>query len=90
MEEMNITAEARTGEGVKGALSKIRAEKKVPAVIYGGHKNPVSITVSLKDLEKIMKAGKNTVVEITRYGIWKPIKLKSLRKITPMRWMQTA
>lgn len=64
MEEMNITAEARTGEGVKGALSKIRAEKKVPAVIYGGHKNPVSITVSLKDLEKIMKAGKNTVVEI--------------------------
>ncbi|WP_428065768.1 50S ribosomal protein L25 [Candidatus Avelusimicrobium facis] len=65
MEEMNITAEARTGEGVKGALSKIRAEKKVPAVIYGGHKKPVSITVSLKDLEKIMKAGKNTVVEIT-------------------------
>lgn len=65
MEEMNITAEARTGEGVKGALSKIRAEKKVPAVIYGGHKNPVSITVSLKDLEKIMKAGKNTVAEIT-------------------------
>ncbi len=65
MEEMNITAEARTGEGVKGALSKIRAEKKVPAVIYGGHKNPVSITVSLKDLEKIMKAGKNTIVEIT-------------------------
>ncbi len=64
MEEMNITAEARTGEGVKGALSKIRAEKKVPAVVYGGHKNPVSITVSLKDLEKIMKAGKNTIVEI--------------------------
>lgn len=64
MEEMNITAETRTGEGVKGALSKIRAEKKVPAVIYGGHKDPVSITVSLKDLEKIVKAGKNTIVEI--------------------------
>ena len=64
MEEMNITATVRTGEGVKGALSKIRAEKKVPAVIYGGHKDPVSITVSLKDLEKIVKAGKNTVVEI--------------------------
>ncbi len=64
MEEMNITATVRTGEGVKGALSKIRAEKKVPAVIYGGHKDPVSITVSLKDLEKIVKAGKNTIVEI--------------------------
>lgn len=64
MEELNITATVRTGEGVKGALSKIRAEKKVPAVIYGGHKDPVSITVSLKDLEKIIKAGKNTIVEV--------------------------
>lgn len=64
MEEMTITAAVRTGEGVKGALSKIRAEKNVPAVIYGGHKDPVSITVSRKDLEKIMKAGKNTIVEI--------------------------
>jgi len=61
---MNIKAAVRTGEGVKGALSKIRAEKNVPAVIYGGHKDPVSITVSRKDLEKIMKAGKNTIVEI--------------------------
>lgn len=64
MEEMTIKAAARTGEGVKGALSKIRAEKNVPAVIYGGHKEPVSITVSLKDLEKIIKAGKNTIVEL--------------------------
>ena len=39
MEEMNINATVRTGEGVKGALSKIRAEKNVPAVIYGGHKD---------------------------------------------------
>lgn len=64
MEEINIKAALRTGEGVKGALSKIRAEKNIPAVIYGGHKDPVSITVSLKDLETILKAGKNTIVEI--------------------------
>ena len=64
MEEMNIKAAVRTGEGVKGALSKIRAEKNVPAVVYGGHKEPVSITVSRKDLEKIIQAGKNTIVEI--------------------------
>ena len=64
MQELNIAATVRTGEGVKGTLSKIRAEKNVPAVIYGGHKEPVSITISLKDLDKIIKAGKNTVVEI--------------------------
>lgn len=65
MEQVKITASAREGIGVKGALSKIRAEKNVPAVIYGGHKEPASITVSVKDLEKIVKAGKNTIVNIT-------------------------
>lgn len=65
MEQVKITASAREGIGVKGALSKIRAEKNVPAVIYGGHKEPASITVSVKDLEKIVKAGKNTIVELT-------------------------
>lgn len=68
MEKVNITASAREGIGVKGALSKIRAEKNIPAVIYGGHKDPVSVTVSVKDLEKIVKAGKNTLVEVTLNG----------------------
>ena len=64
MEELNVTASLREGIGVKGALSKIRAEKNVPGVIYGSHKEPVSITISLKDVEKIVKAGKNTIVEV--------------------------
>lgn len=65
MEELNVTASLREGIGVKGALSKIRAEKNIPGVIYGSHKEPVSITISLKDVEKIVKAGKNTIVEVT-------------------------
>ena len=68
MEKVTIEAVSREGIGVKGALSHIRAEKKVPAVVYGGHKEPVSITVAVKDLEKIMKAGKNTLVEMTLNG----------------------
>ncbi len=68
MEKVSITAAAREGIGVKGALSKIRADKNIPAVMYGGHKEPVSVTVSVKDLEKIVKAGKNTLVEITLNG----------------------
>ncbi|MDD6153261.1 MAG: 50S ribosomal protein L25, partial [Elusimicrobia bacterium] len=64
MEKVSISAVTREGIGVKGTLSQIRAEKKVPAVVYGGHKEPVSVTVSVKDLEKIVKAGKNTIVEI--------------------------
>lgn len=68
MEKVTINAAAREGIGVKGALSKIRAEKNVPAVIYGGHKEPVSVTVSVKDLEQIIKAGKNTLVEVNLNG----------------------
>lgn len=68
MEKVTITATGREGIGVKGALSKIRAEKNVPAVVYGGHKEPVSVTVSMKDLDKIIKAGKNTLVEVNLNG----------------------
>ncbi len=68
MEKVTISAAAREGIGVKGALSKIRAEKNIPAVVYGGHKEPVSVTVSMKDLDKIIKAGKNTLVEINLNG----------------------
>ena len=68
MEKVTIQAVSREGIGVKGALSQIRAEKKVPAVVYGGHKEPASITVAVKDLETIMKAGKNTLVEMTLNG----------------------
>ena len=68
MEKVSIKAASREGIGVKGALSKIRAEKNIPAVVYGGHKEPVSVTVSVKDLEKIVKAGKNTLVEMDLNG----------------------
>ena len=68
MEKVTISAAAREGIGVKGALSKIRAEKNIPAVVYGGHKEPVSVTVSVKNLKKIIKAGKNTLVEINLAG----------------------
>ncbi len=68
MEKVAISATAREGIGVKGALSKIRAEKNIPAVVYGGHKEPFSVPVSVKDLEKTIKAGKNTLVEINLAG----------------------
>lgn len=64
MQEMNITAALRKDQSTKGALSQIRAEKNVPGVIYGGHKEPISVTVSMKELEQIVKAGKNTIVEV--------------------------
>ncbi|MCQ2410500.1 MAG: 50S ribosomal protein L25 [Elusimicrobiaceae bacterium] len=79
MEKVTIQAASREGIGVKGALSQIRAEKKVPAVVYGGHKEPLSITVAVKDLEKIMKAGKNTLVEMTLNGAQELVLVKEVQ-----------
>ena len=44
-----ITAEIREDVG-KGASRRLRHEGKVPAIIYGGHKDPVSLTVQLEEL----------------------------------------
>ena len=79
MEKVTIEAVSREGIGVKGALSQIRAEKKVPAVVYGGHKEPASITVAVKDLEKIMKAGKNTLVEMNLNGAKELVLVKEVQ-----------
>jgi large subunit ribosomal protein L25 len=44
-----INVELREDVG-KGASRRLRREGKVPAVIYGGHKDPVSLTVEMNDL----------------------------------------
>ncbi|MFC1690063.1 50S ribosomal protein L25/general stress protein Ctc [Pseudomonadota bacterium] len=44
-----INAEIREDVG-KGASRRLRREGKVPAVIYGGHRDPVTLTVGQDDL----------------------------------------
>ena len=57
MEEIKIAAEIRNGKGTKKVLSTIRAEAKIPGVIYGGAKAPVSVVLSEKDLMQARKKG---------------------------------
>jgi large subunit ribosomal protein L25 len=47
--DFNITAEVRSDLG-KGASRRLRHEGKVPAVIYGGEKDPMSVTLDHDDL----------------------------------------
>jgi large subunit ribosomal protein L25 len=46
-----ITAEIREDVG-KGASRRLRHAGKVPAVIYGGHSDPVSLTVQQEELQR--------------------------------------
>ena len=64
MQKVKINAQPREKAGVRGELSKIRAQKNIPAVLYGEGLEPVSITVSQKDLAEIQKSGSNAIVEI--------------------------
>jgi len=68
METLKISAQMREHEGVKGVLSKIRAMKQVPAVVYGIDKKPLSIVLTLKDLATIQKSGSNVLVELDLGG----------------------
>jgi len=64
-EALKLTAEARERAG-KGASRAVRREGRVPAVIYGGKKEPVNIHVEEKLLNKMLSTGHflNSVIEI--------------------------
>lgn len=65
MSVKQISATARTQVG-KGAARAVRREGKVPAVIYGAGKAPISIALDAKEANKLVYAGHflTTVFEI--------------------------
>jgi len=49
LEKTTINAEIRNDVG-KGASRRLRRQGKVPAVIYGGHRDPVALTLEQREL----------------------------------------
>lgn len=68
-ETLNLSAEARERAG-KGASRVLRREGRVPAVIYGGKQEPVSIHLEEKELVRQLGTGHffNSIVELTLGG----------------------
>ncbi|MBT3393242.1 MAG: 50S ribosomal protein L25 [Elusimicrobiaceae bacterium] len=64
MDNIKMTAELRENIGVKGALSKIRDERKIPAVLYGTGKESISITIDEKAFTEALKMGSNSIIEL--------------------------
>ena len=64
MEQVKVVAQLREKTGVRGTLSKFRAEGFTPAVIYGLNQPPVSITVSEKEMLGVLKRGANAVLKL--------------------------
>jgi large subunit ribosomal protein L25 len=68
-EQLTLSAETRERAG-KGASRALRREGRVPAVIYGGNEEPLTIHVEEKLLNKQLATGHfmNSVVEVTVDG----------------------
>jgi len=62
---LNLPAETRERAG-KGASRVLRREGRVPAVIYGGKEEPLSIHVEAKELVRLLGTGHfmNSIVEV--------------------------
>ena len=68
-ETLHLSAETRERAG-KGASRVLRREGRVPAVIYGGKQEPVSVHVEEKELVRQLGTGHffNSIVEVTVGG----------------------
>jgi large subunit ribosomal protein L25 len=61
MEEILVKAERRKGRG-KSLARKLRKEGKVPAILYGKDTEPLSITVSLKEWERLSRHRRRNMI----------------------------
>lgn len=69
MATVSFNATAREGTG-KGAARSIRREGLVPAVIYGHGRDPISLSLNARDLDKMLGhiQAESTVIDITVGG----------------------
>jgi large subunit ribosomal protein L25 len=65
MAEISISAKARNERG-KNAARRIRREGLIPAVVYGGKGDTLTVAVDPKSLQKVLRseAGRNTILKL--------------------------
>lgn len=67
--DITIAAESRDSRG-KNAARRLRATGSVPAVLYGGDGEPAAVSISPKELTKILnsRTGHNTIFNLGQTG----------------------
>ncbi len=82
MTDFNLNAEVRSDLG-KGASRRLRRlASQVPAVIYGGDKAPISISIIAKDFAKLLEteASYSHVLNLTVGGASENVLIKALQR----------
>ena len=68
MSETALVVEARTSTG-KGAARRLRAEGRIPAILYGRGRESLPLALDPRALERILRAGgANTLLDLTVEG----------------------
>lgn len=74
---------ADTGRGVgSGSARRLRAEEKIPAIVYGLGMDPISVAVERRDLRKALSgpSGVNTILQLTVGGEVYPAIVKDMQR----------
>ncbi len=68
MSETALVVESRANTG-KGAVRKLRAAGRIPAILYGQGRESVALTLDPRALERVLKTGgANTLLDLTVEG----------------------
>jgi large subunit ribosomal protein L25 len=63
MAEVTLEVSRRENSG-KGVARKLRAQGKIPAVVYGGHREPVAIEVDRKSVSELIQKSEHGIRSI--------------------------
>ena len=65
MASANLSAKARDNSG-KGVARKLRGEGRVPAIVYGHGRDPLSLSINTRELERLLDhiAAESTVIDL--------------------------
>jgi large subunit ribosomal protein L25 len=80
MQQTKIDAAMRENAGQRGILSAHREAGRIPAVIYGLDKKPVSVTVDEKAMALALKGGANPIITIKYQGGEDTVIVKAIQR----------
>ncbi len=82
MAENVLSADTRTATG-KGANRKLRVQGRIPAVVYGKGRDPLSVALDPRALEALLRksgAGLNTLIDLSVSGRTDTVLIKELQR----------